>query len=802
MNPAASTPVSPRTSADTGDAPKPHLKAAPAQVHLPPLDQSPAPARPQDHPLPTPSSSDPGQPLKPNACISCQRRKVKCDRLEPCSSCKRYRAQCEFRDPAPRRKRKLSDEDLHAKLDRYESILNSFGARVDARSDPASAERPASAALPTPVSAFTPLNAPRPPQPYQNASATVSHEPAPVRPATASGPHTFEGRLIYEKGNSRYLENSLWKGISEEFKSPGDMLRLSSPATTPGGPASLDPYQLEASELVLGLVRNPSGGLRHFHPQSPHIFLLWQAFLDNVNPITKILHAPTVQRQILKAASNLDTVDPETEVLMFAIYTFATTSLPPDECQSSFGESKETLIRKFQFATKLALHRAGFLRSSQLVVLQAYMLYLLSMRPYYDIQTLWSLSAIAVRMGQRLGLHRDGSQMGLPLFDMEIRRRIWWQLMPLDIRTAELAGGTASLFARGFDTNLPLNVNDSELNPDMKQLPVEHTGPTEMFFCLMRYNLGRFMRRSTAKSYFGESKVFDDDPPNIQGQDVSLAEKDKKINEFEQFLDEHFLKHCDPSVPLHYLTAIVARCALAVMRLMAHHPRQYTDKGKSLPQSERDFLFQTSLKILELDNLAHGDPSLQRFMWHMDAFFQWDGFIFLLSELRSRTSPADKDVEKAWFNVSKVLEFHSDILEITRTPLNIAVASLATKAWDAYVAEALRLHRPAPSLQDYRALEVLVSRARDLRSRSPPAGVPQQQQPSAAYADTKDASMGRGSDVGNAAGLGSGTNGWNVPLPMPLDASPMDWEMWDDMLAEFGLGGEIFGSYVAGQTAK
>lgn len=378
MNPAASTPVSPRTSADTGDAPKPHLKAAPAQVHLPPLDQSPAPARPQDHPLPTPSSSDPGQPLKPNACISCQRRKVKCDRLEPCSSCKRYRAQCEFRDPAPRRKRKLSDEDLHAKLDRYESILNSFGARVDARSDPASAERPASAALPTPVSAFTPLNAPRPPQPYQNASATVSHEPAPVRPATASGPHTFEGRLIYEKGNSRYLENSLWKGISEEFKSPGDMLRLSSPATTPGGPASLDPYQLEASELVLGLVRNPSGGLRHFHPQSPHIFLLWQAFLDNVNPITKILHAPTVQRQILKAASNLDTVDPETEVLMFAIYTFATTSLPPDECQSSFGESKETLIRKFQFATKLALHRAGFLRSSQLVVLQAYMLYLVS----------------------------------------------------------------------------------------------------------------------------------------------------------------------------------------------------------------------------------------------------------------------------------------------------------------------------------------------------------------------------------------------------------------------------------------
>ncbi|GME29252.1 hypothetical protein GTA08_BOTSDO11952 [Neofusicoccum parvum] len=672
MTTAADSPVSPRPSADSGDPPKPQLHPS-AAVQQPPMDPSTVPVRPADPALATPSSSDAGQPLKPNACISCQRRKVKCDRLEPCSSCKRYRAVCEFRDPAPRRKRKLSDEDLHAKLDRYESILNSF------------------------VSGFTPLNAPRP-QPQQDSAVSTPRDATPARPSTYPTPQNLEtGRLIFEKGNSRYLESSLWKGISDELTTPGDMLRNSSSTAPPEGRTNADAFQFDASELVLGL-RAPPGNLRHLHPQPPHIFLLWQAFLDNINPLTKLLHAPTVQRQILRAASNLDSVDAETEVLMFAIYTFSVTSLGQEECQSSFGESKDDLLRRFH-----------------------------------------------------------------------------------------------------------------ELNPDMKQLPVEHTGPTEMFFCLLRYNLGKFMRRScTIKIFEGDSASYWDANvgpwPNLQSAEVSLIEKDKAINELEKSLEEQFLKHCDPSVPLHYITAIVARCALSVMRLLAHHPRQYSDKGKSLPQSEKDFLFQNSLKIVELDNLSHMEPSLQRFMWHMDAFFQWEGFIYVLSELRTRISPTDKDVEKAWFEVNKTLNNHSDILDISRSPLHLAVASVATKAWDAYAAEAVRQGRPPPSLQDHGALEVLVTRLRDLQGpRSVGGGAPHEHdQPtpsSSASKDTREAANARLPDgqygAQKAAAMSSGANGWSMPMPPALDASPMDWAMWDDMLAEFGLGMEVFGGYTA-----
>jgi len=62
---------------------------------------------------------------------------------------------------------------------------------------------------------------------------------------------------------------------------------------------------------------------------------------------------------------------------------------------------------------------------------------------------------------------------------------------------------------------------------------------------------------------------------------------------------------------------IAARNAIAAMRLRSHHPRQYSDKGASLPQEEKDMLFQLALKIVQYDNLIHSSDIMQRFRWHI-----------------------------------------------------------------------------------------------------------------------------------------------------------------------------------------
>jgi len=121
---------------------------------------------------------------------------------------------------------------------------------------------------------------------------------------------------------------------------------------------------------------SPTVNLIDLHPQPVHIFRLWQTFLDNVNPLTKIIHAPTMQQLVLEAAGDLEHVPQGLEALMFAIYTFAVTSLSTIECESMFGEAKSTLLAKYRLGTQQALVSAGFLRSSDLVILQAFVLFL------------------------------------------------------------------------------------------------------------------------------------------------------------------------------------------------------------------------------------------------------------------------------------------------------------------------------------------------------------------------------------------------------------------------------------------
>jgi hypothetical protein len=119
-----------------------------------------------------------------------------------------------------------------------------------------------------------------------------------------------------------------------------------------------------------------SEDLRDLHPSTVHIFRLWQKFLDSVNPLIKIFHAPTVQQQVLDASADLDNIPKNTEALMFGIYCTAITSFSEPECTSTFREDRSTLLTRYHAGARQALQRAGLLRSSDITVLQAYLLYL------------------------------------------------------------------------------------------------------------------------------------------------------------------------------------------------------------------------------------------------------------------------------------------------------------------------------------------------------------------------------------------------------------------------------------------
>lgn len=116
--------------------------------------------------------------------------------------------------------------------------------------------------------------------------------------------------------------------------------------------------------------------LYSLRPDPVQIFRLWQIYLDNVNPLLKVTHAPSLQRRIIEAASNIATISPTLEALMFGIYCMAIQSLVGDDVHAQFGSSKEELLTRYQYGCQQALSRCRFLRSSDCDCLTALYLYL------------------------------------------------------------------------------------------------------------------------------------------------------------------------------------------------------------------------------------------------------------------------------------------------------------------------------------------------------------------------------------------------------------------------------------------
>jgi hypothetical protein len=165
----------------------------------------------------------------------------------------------------------------------------------------------------------------------------------------------------------------MWSSLSDEILEVSsddelDTVGKTTPESSPG--------------LGSVLLQNGSAfkDLASIHPQPFQIFRLWQAFLDNVNPLVKLFHAPSIQQQISQAVGSLDSVSKPLEALMFAIYSSAIASLSNDECLEIMGEEKTTLSLRFTSATEQSLANASYLESSSMTVLQAFILYLVRMQ--------------------------------------------------------------------------------------------------------------------------------------------------------------------------------------------------------------------------------------------------------------------------------------------------------------------------------------------------------------------------------------------------------------------------------------
>jgi len=85
------------------------------------------------------SSSSPSNPhagagtgANPRSCVTCRKRKVKCDKKQPCTNCAKAHTECVFPFPgrAPRKPRKPQDGELAERIRRLESMVQTMGTQA------------------------------------------------------------------------------------------------------------------------------------------------------------------------------------------------------------------------------------------------------------------------------------------------------------------------------------------------------------------------------------------------------------------------------------------------------------------------------------------------------------------------------------------------------------------------------------------------------------------------------------------------------------------------------------------------
>ncbi|TDZ20871.1 Aurofusarin cluster transcription factor aurR2 [Colletotrichum orbiculare MAFF 240422] len=484
------------------------------------------------------------------------------------------------------------------------------------------------------------------------------------RPTAAQGRR--EGQVVESGDQRRYVEdNKLWTSLSGEL---GDT--TSPPKDQPSLAKRM--HHSAQTNFIFGPQQWQSPDT--LHPSAVQSFKLFQAFLTNVHPLTKIVHGPSVQEEVLGALADPYAMEADLECLIFSIYLIAVVSLSDEECRALLDESKEEHLARYRYATEAALSRVDFLRSTDLKVLQAFTLYLLALRHLADNDVLWLLTGLATRMAQRMGLHRESSLQDLSPFDAEMRRRVWWQIIILDGRAAQVSGASMNPAAYLVgDTKQPANINDGDLVPSMSALPAASASATDMVFCSVRIEIGVWMM---------QQKLLPSSPVPSQDPERFL----KSVDELEQKVHSRYLRNIDAEIPLNSLAVSLARSAFAQLRLSVCHPMRQRDRNAELSQTQLDMLLRNSLEVIRYDVLAHTTQTLRNFLWHISSFFPYETFVLLLTSL-SRMVSGD-DVERAWDVVNEVYEHHPLFTPESRDSLHRALGNLTLKSWDRRVLDA------------------------------------------------------------------------------------------------------------------
>ncbi len=193
------------------------------------------------------------------------------------------------------------------------------------------------------------------------------------------------------------------------------------------------------------------------------------------------------------------------------------------------------------------------------------------------------------------------------------------------------------------DTELPRNINDVDLTPDMMDPPQDRAAFTEMTFTRVRAEIAQMWRtlldsRGHAGRY---DKCF---------EALTTSEKEQWVSDCESRFEHEYLQYCRNSEPLPWATITLTRLIFSKIRLAIYNP---LTSNVRLTPSEREQLFARCVQNIEYSYRLRTDGRSMSWSWLFNCHVQWHSLAFVLKELN--ISPLGHDTERAWRAVEQTL---------------------------------------------------------------------------------------------------------------------------------------------------
>lgn len=275
-----------------------------------------------------------------------------------------------------------------------------------------------------------------------------------------------------------------------------------------------------------------------------------------------------------------------------------------------------------------------------------------------------------------MGLHTESAYAKCSALEAEMRRRLWWSLILFDSRICELVDYKTSMLVPTWDCKIPLNVNDFDLQPEMKNPPAVQGKSTETLFAVVRSEMGDFLRHSAFNLDFinpalkAIAKDVQRGPIPEGGELVTL----------ETIIEDHFLKFCNQENPLHFMTTWMARGYIAKYRLIEYYS---TFSRSSVHQTEvqRDAANSHALRMLKCDTKLMTSPLTKGYLWLVRNYFPFPAYLHIVQDLRRR--PVGDHAEYVWEKMNDNYEARFMFLDTDNNPFFTIFTTLVMQAWEA-----------------------------------------------------------------------------------------------------------------------